>query len=170
MAPPHTSRILREDRNAKIYSLHTQTDWGADRIVKATGVARSTVRGIIKRGDERGGDLHDAPQAGGPTKITDAKRRKVKAIVDEDPRLPLQEITFQANTGLGHSTVDKIISDAKFQLLVPRKKPFWRKGQKEKWKDFCFRDFGKKRHGGKLSLWMSAPLNMTLVQLGRGCV
>ena len=107
--------------------------------MKATGVARSTIRGIIKRGDEQGGDLHDAPRAGRPTKITDAKRRKVEAVIDENPQLPLQEITSQANTGLGHSTVDKIISEAKFRLLVPRKKPFWRKGQKEKRKDFCFR-------------------------------
>jgi transposase len=61
MAPPHTSRNQREDRSAEIYSLHRYTHWGYDKIVKATGVAKSTVRGIIKRGEERGGDVHDAP-------------------------------------------------------------------------------------------------------------
>ena len=45
--------------------------------MKATGVARSTIRSIVKRGDERGGDVHDAPRSGGPTKIIEAKRRKV---------------------------------------------------------------------------------------------
>ena len=57
MAPPHTSRIQREDRNAEIYSLHKNTNWGYNRIAKATGVARSTIRSVVKRGDERDGDV-----------------------------------------------------------------------------------------------------------------
>src|SRR5205807_6592080 len=77
--------------------------------------------------------------SGGPTKINDTKRRNVESIIDEDPRLPLREIASRANVGLAYSTVHKIVSQAKFRLLVPRKKPFWRKGQKEKRKDFCFR-------------------------------
>ena len=60
-------------------------------------------------------------------------------MVDANPRLPLQEITAEANVGLGHSTVDQIIREAKFRLVVPRKKPFWRGGQKEKRKDFSLR-------------------------------
>lgn len=122
---------------------------GYDKIGKATGVAKSTVRGIIKRGDRHGGDVRDALRSGGPTKITDAKRKRVESILDEDPRLPLREITSRANIGLGHSTVDKIISETTFRLLVPRKKPFWRKGQKEKRKDFCFR----RRRWAKSAWW-----------------
>ena len=85
MLLPHTSRTKQEDRNAEIYSLHRYTNWEYDKIGKATGVVKSTVRGIIKRGDECGGDLHDMPRQGGPTKITDVKRKKVESILDEDP-------------------------------------------------------------------------------------
>ena len=93
MAPLHSNRILCEDRNSAIYSLHRNTNGGYDKKVKATGVARSTILGIDKWGVEQEGNLHDMRQAGRPTKITDTKYWKVKAVIDENPCLSLQEIT-----------------------------------------------------------------------------
>ena len=52
-------------------------------------MAKSTVRGIIKRGDECGGHLLDAPRSAGPTKINDTKRKNIESIIDEDPHLRL---------------------------------------------------------------------------------
>jgi transposase len=170
MAPPHTSRNQREDRNAEIYSLHRYTNWGYDKIVKATGVAKSIVRGIIKRGEERGGDVHDAPRAGCPTKITDMKRRKVESVIDEDPRLPLRDIASRANVGLGHSTVDKIISGSKFRLLVPRKSRFGARVRRTSVRTFVSAvDFGQNQLGGKLCSLMSVLSSTTLVPLARRC-
>jgi hypothetical protein len=60
MAPPHPSRNQHKDRNPEIYSLYKYPNWGNDKIVKATSITKSTVSGIIKQGEERGGDVHDA--------------------------------------------------------------------------------------------------------------
>jgi hypothetical protein len=38
----------------------------------------------------------------------------------------------QSKCGLGKTTLDKISREAGVKLIIPRKKPFWRKGQKQK--------------------------------------
>ena len=91
----------------------------------------------MKRGDKHEGDVKDAPRSGRPSTISKAKRKRVLEVVEETPRLSLQEITNVSHVGLGHSTVDKILKEAGFRLKIPRKKPFWKPGQKEKRKDFA---------------------------------
>lgn len=128
-------------------------------------MSRSTIRSIVKRGDERDGDVHDGPRSGGPTKITEAKRKKVQAVVNENPQLPLLEITSRANVGLGHSTVDKIISESKFHLGVPQKSRFGMGGRRRSVRTFHFAgDVGQNQPGERLFSLMSAPLNTTLFQ------
>jgi len=63
----------------------------------------------------------------------------VRDIIDAEPHLALRDLTQKANIGLCKSTVDKIISEAGFKLLMPRRKPFWRNGQKEKRNKFARR-------------------------------
>jgi transposase len=138
MAPPHTRRE-KEDRNQQIYALHKHTDMGYGKIAKAIGVCKATVQKVVTRADARGGNTHYASKPGRPTKITEAKRKSVEAIIDAEPHLALRDITQKANIGLGKTTIDKIISKAGFKLLILRKKPFWRKGQKEKRKEFARR-------------------------------
>ena len=60
-------------------------------------------------------------------------------IIDAEPQLALRDITQKANIGHCKSTVDKIISEASFKLLMPRKKPLWKNGQKENRKEFARR-------------------------------
>jgi hypothetical protein len=92
------------------------------------------------------------------------KRWKVELVIDEDPRLTPREIASKANVGLGHLTVDKIISQSKFRLIVPRKNPFWRKGQKDKPKDLAsVTASGQKRCGGRLFSSMNVRSNTILV-------
>jgi hypothetical protein len=69
---------------------------------------------MVKGGNERGGDGHDAPSSGGPTNITDMMRRKVDLVFHEEPWLPPRQIASKANVGLGHSAVDNIIFKSKF--------------------------------------------------------
>jgi hypothetical protein len=47
---------------------------------------------------------------------------KNELVIDEDSQLPTHEIASKANVGLGHLTVDKIIFQSKFHLIVPQKK------------------------------------------------
>jgi hypothetical protein len=49
--------------------------------------------------------------------------------MDNEPFLTLCDIAEKGNFGLG-KTVDKIIGEAGFKLIILRKKPYWRKGQK----------------------------------------
>jgi len=142
MAPNNDHRQAREDKNTEILALHNHTTLGYDKIAKSTGVAKSTVRAVIKRGQ-----AHDAPRSGRPTKVTAISRKIVEKVVDDDSRLPLHDITNEANKAiakttsqiLGHTTVDTILRNAPFKLIKPRKKPFWRKGQKAKRKEFANR-------------------------------
>jgi len=60
-------------------------------------------------------------------------------IINTKPHLALRDITKKANTGLCKTTVDKIISEAGFKLMMPRKNPFWRNGQKKKIEEFARR-------------------------------
>jgi len=60
-------------------------------------------------------------------------------IIDAEPHLVLRDITQKANIGLSKSTVDKIICEAGFKLVMSRKKPFWRNGQKDKRKELARR-------------------------------
>ena len=100
-------------------------------------VPKSTVSSVIKRAKNDDGNTHDAPRAGRPTKISDAKRQAVLDIIDAEPHLALRDITNKANVGLGKDSINKISWEAGFKLKIPRKKPFWRKGQKEKRKEFA---------------------------------
>jgi len=109
------------------------------RISQCLGMSKSTVDYVVKRADARGGNTQDAKRAGRPSKITDAKRKIVESIIDAEPHLALRDITKKANIGLRKTTIDKIISEAGFRLLITRKKPFWRKRQKEKRKEFARR-------------------------------
>jgi hypothetical protein len=52
----------------------------------------------------------------------------VEGIVDNKPFLALCDIAEKARAGLEKTTVDKIIGEAGFKLIIPRKKPYWRKG------------------------------------------
>ena len=137
MAPPHNQRQQREDKNTAILALYNATDFGYDKIVKTTCVAKSTVQGVIKRGQ-----AHDKSRSGRPTKITHTARKVVEGIADGNSRLPLYDITNLANIKLkeplGHMMVDEILGDS-FKLIKPHKKPFWRRGQKAKRKYFASR-------------------------------
>jgi len=112
---------------------------GYNKISEVLGISKATVQSVVKRAEERDGNTHDATRSGRPTTITDQKRQIVGDIIDAEPHLALRDITQKANIGLCKSTVDKIISEAGFKLLMPRKKPFWRNGQKEKRKEFARR-------------------------------
>jgi len=101
---------------------------GYNKISKVLGISKATVQSVVKRAEERYGNTHDATRSGRPTTITDQKRQIVGDIVNAEPHLALRHITQKANIGLCKSTVDKIISEAGFKLLMPRKKPFWRNG------------------------------------------
>ena len=129
----------REELNTKIYTLRKHTKWSYGKIAAELGIPKSRVRYAVKRGDEREGDVKDAPRSRRPSTLTKAKKKRVLEVVEENPRLSLQEITNVAHVGLGHSTVDKILKEVGFRLKIPRKKPFWRPGQKEKHKDFAQR-------------------------------
>ena len=48
-----------------------------------------------------------------------------------DPRIILQKITNIVDIGLGHSTVDKILSNSCFCLKIPTKESFWSSRQKK---------------------------------------
>jgi len=112
---------------------------GYDKISKSLGVSKSTVQSVVKRAKSRGVNTHHAKRSGRPTKITDIKRKIVESVIDAEPHLALRDITKKTNIGLGKTTIDKIISEAGFKLLIHRKKPFWRKGQKEKRRKFAKR-------------------------------
>jgi transposase len=102
-------------------------------IAKSTGVEKSTVRDVVKHGDTRNGDTHDAPRPERPTKTSTIKKKKiVEGIVGNEPFLTLHDIADKANVGLGKTTVDKIIGEVGFKLIIPRKKQYLRKGQKQK--------------------------------------
>src|SRR5437588_3696020 len=110
---------------------------GYDKISKLMNVSMLTVSTMIKKTKNHDGNTHDAPRAGRPTKITDTKRQVVLDIIDAEPHLALRDITLKANVGLGKDTINKISGEASFKLKIPRKKPFWRKEQKEKRKEFA---------------------------------
>jgi len=110
---------------------------GYDKISKLMNVPKSTVSTLIKKAENHGGNTHDACRAGRPTKITDTKRQVVLNIIDAEPHLALRDITLKANVGLGKDTINKIFGEADFKLKIPRKKPYWRKGQKDKRKVFA---------------------------------
>jgi transposase len=79
MVPPHT-RKLREEKTIEIYALHKHTDWGYNKIAKSTSVSKSTVRGVVKRGDTRNGDTHNAHRPERPTKISATKKKLWRAL------------------------------------------------------------------------------------------
>jgi len=112
---------------------------GNNIISKVLHISKATVQLGLKTAKERDGNTHDATRSGRPTTITDQKRQIVGDIIHAEPHLALRDITQKANIGLCKRTVDKIISEAGFKLLRPRKKPFWRNGQKEKRKGFARR-------------------------------
>jgi transposase len=55
--------------NLKVYTLHKHTGWGYGKIVSELGLSKSQVRDVVKRSDERGGDVRDAPHSRRPTKL-----------------------------------------------------------------------------------------------------
>ena len=114
----------REELNSKIYTLCRHSGWGYEKIASELGLSKSRVRDVVKRGDERRGDVKDAPRSGRPSKLTKEKRKRVLEVVDENPRLSLREITNIADVGLGRSSIDKILHESGFHLKIPRKKPF----------------------------------------------
>ena len=97
---------------------------GYNKISQVLGISKATVQSVVKRAQERDGNTHDANRSGRPTTITDQKRQIVEGIINAEPHLALRDITQKANIGLSKTTVDKIISEAGFKLLMPRKKPF----------------------------------------------
>jgi transposase len=61
-------------------------------------------------------------------------------VVEANPQASLRDITeMVANLDITKSTVDKIIHGLDFKLVVPRKKPFLRKEQKQKRLEWCRR-------------------------------
>ena len=88
MALPHTRR-MHEDQNHEIYAQYKYTDMGYDKISTQINLPRSTVRSVIKRAKMHSstGNIHDAPRAGRPTKMTDAKRQVIMDIINAQPHL-----------------------------------------------------------------------------------
>jgi transposase len=118
MAPPHT-RKLQEEKNIEFYALHKHTDWGYNKIAKSTGVARSTARDVVKRSDIRNGDTHDASRPGRPTKISATKKKNnCRGHCGQQAFFASRDIAEKANVGLGKMTVDKIIGEAGFKLIL----------------------------------------------------
>lgn len=91
---------------------------------------------IVKRGDKHGGDIRNGPHFRCHTRLIKAKKKRVLEVMDENPRLILQEITNTTDVGLGCTSVDKIFKELAFLLKIPKKKPFGKVGQKEKCKEF----------------------------------
>jgi len=110
---------------------------GYNKISKLMKLSKSTVSTVIKKAENHNGNTHDAPRAGRPTKITDVKRKIILDIIDAEPHLELRDITQKANVGLGKDTINKISGEAGYKLKIPRKKPFWRKGQKREEEGVC---------------------------------
>ena len=63
----------------------------------------------------------------------------MEKIVDEEPHLPLRDITEKVIANISKTTIDKILSDAGSRLLIPRREPFWRARQKRKRVEFANR-------------------------------
>jgi hypothetical protein len=66
-------------------------DWGCNKIAKPTDVAKSTTHDVVKRGDIRNGDTHDASRPERPTKISATKKKIVEGIVDNEHYAILQK-------------------------------------------------------------------------------
>lgn len=77
----------REELNTKVYTLHKDTKWGYRKIAVELGISKSQVKDVVKRGDEREGDVKDAPRFGRPPKIMKAKKKRGLEVVEENPRL-----------------------------------------------------------------------------------
>jgi hypothetical protein len=87
--------------------------------------------------------------------------------VENEPFLTLHDIAEKADVGLGKTTVDKIIGEAGFKLIIPRKKPYWRKGQKQKRINFASRRLRWTREWGGLFLLMKPLSSTTQILLER---
>ena len=121
MAATKQDRSEREELNSKIYALRKHTGWSYRKIASKLGLSKSRIRDVVKRSDEHGVDVKDAPRSGHPSKLTKVNRKRVLEVVDENPRLSLREITNVANVGLNRLSIDKIISKSSFRLKIPRK-------------------------------------------------
>jgi transposase len=123
MAPPHTQVNDRSNRNRDIAAL-TDYGLGYKRIAKQIGINLSTVRNVVKRYKKRGHVL-DAPRTGRPSKITKEVRSLVNSVTLDNPRASLNQLTklVRPDLDISRSTVNKVIKELGFKLIVPRKKP-----------------------------------------------
>jgi transposase len=137
MAPPHTQVNDRSNRNRDMAAL-TDYGLGYKRIAKQIGINPSTVRNVVKRYKKRGHVL-DTPRTGRPSKITKEVRSLVNSVTLDNPRASLNQLTklVRPDLDIGRSTVDKVIKELGFKLIVPRKKPWFRKDQQRKRLEWC---------------------------------
>jgi transposase len=85
----------------------------------------------------RNGDTHDASRPRRPIKISATKKTIVEGIVDNEPFLALRDIAEKVNVWLRKTTVDKIIGDAGFKLIIPEKEAILEERAKAKQNRFC---------------------------------
>lgn len=137
MAPLHTRVNDRSNRNRDIAAL-TDYGLGYKRIAKQIGINPSTVRNVVKIYKKRGHVL-DAPRTGRPSKITKEVRSLVNSITLDNPRPSFNQLTrlVRPDLDVGRSTVNKVIKELGFKLIVPRKKPWFRKDQQRKRLEWC---------------------------------
>ena len=78
-----------KELNLKVYTLCKHISWGYGRIVQEVGFSKSQVRDIVKKNNEHGGDVWNAPRSKHRTKITKAKRKRILEIMDKNTRFTL---------------------------------------------------------------------------------
>lgn len=142
MAPPHLDKRAteRHERNCEIALL---SDLGllAEQIARKRGLAPSTVRGVIKRYHLRGSG-ENAPRSGWPKKNSSKIQQQVESTVLANSHSSLIEITdnlHKLQINISRGTVDTVIKQLGFKLLVPRKKPYLDGFTKIQRKYWCYR-------------------------------
>ena len=152
MAPPHLDKRVtkRHERNREI-ALLSDLGLPAKQIARKWGLGPSTVRGVIKRYRLRG-SVEDAPRSGRPKKISSKIQQQVESTVLANSHSSLTQITdnlHKLQINISQGTVDIVIKQLGFKLLVPRKKPYldgFTKIQRNYW---CYRRRNWKRRIGE---------------------
>lgn len=65
----------REELNLKVYTLHKHTQWGYKKLVRELWLSKWQVHYLVKIGDERWGDVPDAPRFERPSKDHKSKEK-----------------------------------------------------------------------------------------------
>lgn len=171
MAPPHLDKRAteRHERNREI-ALLSDLGLPAEQIARKRGLAPSTVRGVIKRYRIRG-SVEDAPRSGRPKKISSKIQQQVESTVLANSHSSLTEITdnlHKMQINISRGTVDTVIKQLGFKLLVPRKKPYLDAFTKIRRKYWCYRRKNWQKEDWRKAVWLDeSRMEFVAYQPGR---